>query len=162
MMCPSYTVEVKVCLVDFPLVCTTTHPSLTVDIIDCVVTSYTGSAQADVSYIIGSATTYVSYPSFTQSPACAYSAFSKSITVNSGSFPGTNLNGGASMTSIFSDDTANSRISILDTIVNDGTNAYNFVFTSTITSVTPTVSGSVTFKITLVNPCLTTVVQNSG
>ena len=37
------------------------------------------------------------------------------------------------MAGIFTDDNTNSRIVVLDTIVNDGTNVYNFEFKRTLT-----------------------------
>jgi hypothetical protein len=124
------------------------------------VTSYTAAAYADFSYTIATAATSTPYPTFTQTPACAYSS-TKTVTVNNVAFPGTNLNGGGSMSAIFGDDTAGKKFTVVDSTLQDGTNTYTFVFTSTL--VAPSgVSGSSTFKIILVNPCLSTVIQDSG
>ena len=57
------------------------------------------------------------------------------------------------MSAIFGDDTAGKKFTVVDSTLQDGTNTYTFVFTSTL--VAPSgVSGSSTFKIILVNPCL--------
>jgi len=57
------------------------------------------------------------------------------------------------MSAIFGDDTTNKKFTVVDSTLQDGTNTYTFVFTSTL--VAPSgVSGSSTFKIILVNPCL--------
>ena len=47
-------------------------------------------------------------------------------------FPGLNLNGGSSMAAIFTDDSLNNRIVVLDAIMADGTNVYNIVFKRTL------------------------------
>lgn len=83
------------------------------------------------------------------------------MTVNAIAFPGVNLNGGASMSTIFTDDTVAKVFKVVDNTLMDGTNTYTFVFTSTL-PVTPSVATSLTFKIFLVNPCLSTIVQDSG
>ena len=102
-------------------------------------TSYTVAAYADVTYNIGSGAATTPYPTYTQSPACGYTA-SKTVTVNSNAFPGTNLNaGGAAMSTIFTDDTTNKRFGISDSNLADGTNTYTFLFTSNLPT-TPVVS----------------------
>lgn len=148
------------CFVNYPAICTATTPdkraSIAVTIGACVVTSYTAAAKADLSYTIATTATTTPYPTFTQTPSCGYS-FTKTVTVNTVAFPGTNLNGGGSMSAIFGDDTTNQRFTVVDTTLQDGTNTYTFVFTSTLAAPSG-VSGSSTFKIILVNPCLSTVI----
>lgn len=61
------------------------------------------------------------------------------------------------MSGIFTDNTANSRFDIVDNTLQDGTNTYNFVFTSTLNS-SPAITKSVAFKVILVNPCLSTTI----
>jgi hypothetical protein len=65
------------------------------------------------------------------------------------------------MAAIFGDDTANKRFTVVDNTLLDGTNTYTFAFTSTLSS-SPPVSTTSTFKIILVNPCLSTVIQDNG
>ena len=65
------------------------------------------------------------------------------------------------MTAIFIDDTTNQQFTVDDSTLQDGTNTYTFVFTS-ILAAPSGVSGSSTFKIILVNPCLSTVIQDNG
>jgi hypothetical protein len=125
-----------------------------------VVTSYTAAVYTAFSYTIGAASTSTPYPTFTQVPACNYVP-SKTVTVNTIAFPGTNLNGGGPMSGIFGDNTGSKIFTIVDTIVNDGTNVYTFAFTSTLPT-TPVVSCLSTFTVTLVNPCLTTVISDNA
>ena len=122
-----------VCFVNYPTLCTTTatDASIAVTIGACVVTSYTATAKADFSYTITTAATFTPYPTFTQTPACGYSS-TKTVTVNNVAFPGTNLNGGGSMSTIFGDDTAGKKFTVVDSTLQDGTNTYTFVFTSTL------------------------------
>ena len=94
-------------------------------------TSYNAAAYTDFSYNLGSGAASTPYPTYTQSPACNYSP-TKTVTVNTVAFPGVNLVGGGSMSLIFVDDTVNSKFTVSDANLNDGTNAYTFAFTSTL------------------------------
>ena len=156
--CPSCAISIKVCLVNYPTKCTNfaTHATLQIDIGACVVTTYSAASYADFTYTLATAAANTPYPTFTQTPACAYTS-TNTITVNNIAFPGTNLNGGTSMATIFTDDAANFRFIISDSTLQDGTNTYTFEFTSTLSS-SPVVSATSTFNVILVNPCLQTVI----
>jgi hypothetical protein len=65
------------------------------------------------------------------------------------------------MSAIFGDDTTNKKFTVVDSTLQDGTNTYTFVFTSTLAAPSG-VSGSSTFNIILLNPCLSTVIQDNG
>lgn len=79
--------------------------AFTVTISACVVTSYTGNTYSPITYTIGTtaAPTNYPYPTFVMVPACTGYTATKDIEVNNAAFPGTNMNGGGSMSSKFTD-----------------------------------------------------------